>query len=217
MKKHLRYLLVPCLLLLSIPFASAQISGGVNIGFGTAHVKSNGDGIDNSSFYPCIPGESSSCQPNPGLNGFLLGFGGDVMLSKLFGFGGEISFLPARGNYGPLQFRQTFYDFDGIVAPVRSKRATLKLMGGIGGAKTGFSYDSSSCIGNAICTSSSESIGSANHFQLHAGVGVEISLTEHLFIRPQFDFRYIPNFTDQFGSNVVPGGMLWIGFKSSSR
>lgn len=216
--KHIwRYLLVLSLLFLLIPFADAQTSGDFNIGFGTAHVKSNGKGIDNSTFYSCTPGESLYCHPNPGLNGFLLGFGGDVMLSKRFGFGGEVSFLPSRGNYGPLQFRQTFYDFNGILAPVSSKRATLKLMGGIGGAKTGFSYNASSCVGTAICTNSNESIGSSNHFQLHAGVGVEIYLTEHLFIRPQFDLRYIPNFTDQFGSNVVPGGMFWIGFRTSSR
>jgi Outer membrane protein beta-barrel domain len=217
MKYIWRYLFVLSLLLFWIPLADAQTSGDFNIGFGTAHVKSNGAGIDNTSFTSCTPGTDSFCQSTPGLNGFLLGFGGDVMLSKLFGVGGEISFQPSRGNYGPLQFRQMFYDFNGIFAPVNKKRVALKLMGGIGGAKTGFTYHATSCVGTAICTSSDQSVGSANHFQLHAGAGVEIYLTEHLFIRPQFDLRYIPNFTDQFGSNVVPGGMFWIGFRTGGR
>jgi hypothetical protein len=210
------------LLLFWIPFADAQISGGFNIGFGTAHVKPSGAGIDGidslNAFGSCVPNSGDPyCQPTPGLNGFLLGFGGDAMLSKRFGVGAEISFLPSKGNYGPLQFRETFYDFNGIFAPVNEKRVALKLMGGFGGSKTGFSYSESSCVGTAVCSNSSQSVGSSSHIQLHAGVGVEVLLTEHLFIRPQFDFRYIPNFTDQFGSSIVTGGMLWIGFRSGSH
>jgi hypothetical protein len=153
----------------------------------------------------------------PGLNGFLLGFGGDGMFAKRFGVGGEVSFMPSKGDYGPLQFRQIFYDFNGIYMPVNEKRVGLKLMGGIGGARTSFSFNQSSCVGTAVCSSSSTPVGGSNHFQLHVGAGVEILLTEHMFIRPQFDLRYIPNFTDQFGSNIVPGGMLWIGLKTGGR
>jgi hypothetical protein len=217
MKHTWRYLLVPSLLLLLTPFAAAATSGSFSIGFGTAHVKSNDTGIDSNTLNACTPGLDYYCQSTPGLNGFFLGFSGDMMLSKLLGFGGEVSFLPARGNYGPLEFRQTFYDFNAIVMPVAKKRFALKLMGGIGGAKTGFTYNESSCVGTAICTNANEPIGSANHFQLHAGAGVEVYLTDYLFIRPQFDFRYVPGFTNQFGSNIVSGGMFWIGFRTSNR
>jgi len=217
MKHTWRYLLVLSLLLLLIPFADAATSGSFGIGFGTDHVKPSSTGIDSNTGLACSPGLDYFCQSTPGLNGFFLGFGGDLMLSKLFGVGGEISFLPARGNYGPLEFRQTFYDFNAIVMPVAKKRFALKLMGGIGGAKTGFTINESSCVGNAICTNENQSIGSANHFQLHAGAGLEVYLTDYLFIRPQFDLRYVPGFTDQFGSNLVPGGMFWIGFRTSNH
>jgi hypothetical protein len=43
-------------------------------------------------------------------------------------------------------------------------------------------------------------------------VGLQIFLTEHIFVRPQFDLHYVPNFTDQFGSNTVPAGMVWVGY-----
>jgi len=217
MKHTWRYLLVLSLLLLLIPFADAATSGSFSIGFGTDHIKSNGAGIDSNTLASCTPELDVFCQSAPGLNGFFLGFSGDIMLSKLLGFGGEISFLPARGNYGPLEFRQTFYDFNAIVMPVAKKRFALKLMGGIGGAKTGFSINESSCVGTAICENENQSIGSANHFQLHAGAGLEVYLTDYLFIRPQFDLRYVPGFTDQFGSNLVPGGMFWIGFRTSNH
>jgi opacity protein-like surface antigen len=217
--KHMgRYLFLLVLLLLWIPFANAQ-SADINIGFGTAQDKSNGAGIDNfnsiNAGLPCIPGSGDPyCDTTPALKGFFLGFGADAMISKRYGVGGEISFLPAKQDYGPLQFRQTFYDFNGIFAPVNEKRVQLKIMGGIGGSKTGFSINQSLCVGTAVCSNSSQSFGSANHFQLHAGVGIELLLTEHVFVRPQFDFRYVPNFTEQFNSSIVTGGMLWIGFRT---
>ena len=53
---------------------------------------------------------------------------------------------------------------------------------------------------------------SAAIFQVHAGAGVQVYLTEHVFIRPQFDLHYVPNFTNQFGSSMAPGAMVWIGY-----
>ena len=106
---------------------------------------------------------------------------------------------------------------NGIYAPINEKRVVLKLMGGIGGSKTGFSLPESSCVGTAVCEYSNESIGSSSHFQIHVGAGVEVYLTEHIFVRPQFDFRYVPNFMDQFGSSAVMGGMLWVGFNTGGR
>ncbi len=217
MRKICRYPLAVLLVLLCIPFVNAQSSAEFNIGFGSAQVKSAGSGIDSIyspyAFSSCTPGPGDPyCLSTPGLNGFFLGFGGDAMLSKHFGVGAEVSFQPTRSDYGPLQFRQTFYDFDGIFAPLDDKRIAVKLMGGIGGARTGFSFDQSACVGTALCSNSNQPVGSSNHFQLHAGLGIEMFLTDHVFIRPQFDLRYVSNFTDEFGSNVVPGATLWIGF-----
>ncbi|HUI81014.1 MAG TPA: outer membrane beta-barrel protein [Bryobacteraceae bacterium] len=217
------YLPLLALLLACAPFAGAQSSFDLNLGFGSAHDASNGTGIDNASsptnpFGGCTPGTGDIyCQTTPALSGFFLGFGGDVLLQKHYGFGAEVSFNPAKQDYGPLQYRETFYDFNGIYAPVNEKKVQLKIMGGIGGARTGFSFTQSTCIGTAACSSYSTPVANANHFQLHVGVGVEIFVTEHVFIRPQFDFHYVPGFTDEFNSTAVPAGMVWVGYSWGDR
>jgi hypothetical protein len=222
MKSIYRCVSLLALLLFVVPFAGAQPSIDFGIGFGTAQVKSNGSGIYgvNSvfAFDSCNPGSGNpNCLATPSLNGLFMGFSGGVMFTKYFGFGAQYSFQPGRDDYGPLQYRQHFYDFNGIFAPVTKERFAVKLQGGIGGARTSFSFDESSCIGTAICQNYTSSLGSSNHFQVHGAVGVDIFLTDYFFIRPQFDLRYVTNFTEQFGSHMVPQGMLWIGFAQRNR
>jgi hypothetical protein len=202
--------------------ARAQSSFDLNIGFGTARVGSSGAGIDNANsfnaFGSCIPNSGdANCQATPSLSGFFLGFGGDIMLTKRYGIGAEASFQPTRQDYGPLQYRQTFYDVNGIYAPVNQKRVQLQLQGGIGGARTGFAFTQSGCVGVAVCTTQTQPVGTASHFQVHAGVGVQLFLTDHLFVRPQFDFHYVPNFTQQFASNAVPAATVWVGYSFGER
>lgn len=222
MKRYYSYLFLLSLPLYVTPFASAQSAFDVNVGFGSTHIGSNGSGIGNASstnpFGVCTPSTGdATCQTTPGLGGFFLGLGGDVMLNKHFGVGAQVNLQPAKSDYGPLQYRQTFYDFNGIYAPVNEKRVQLQLQGGIGGARTGFSYDQNSCVGTAVCSNTSQPVGNSNHFQVHAGVGVQFMLTQHLFIRPQFDLHYVPNLTQQFGSNAVPMGTLWVGYNFGER
>ena len=211
MKRIFRYL--P--LLFCISFANAQSAVDVNLGFGTAHAKASGSGIDQNTGLACTTG--STCLLSPSLGGFFLGFGGGVMVNKHFGFGAEAVLQPAKQDYAGLQARQTFYDVNAIYAPVNEKKVALRLEGGIGGAKTSFSITQSSCVGPAVCSSQSQPVGNSSHFQIHAGVGVQLFVTEHIFIRPQFDLRYIPNFTTQYGSNVVPAGMVWVGYSLGDR
>jgi hypothetical protein len=221
-KRNCRYLfLLSLLLLICIPYAAAQGSATVAIGFGSARAKASESGIvyfpsidDYRSCTPIfavIPDPRNSnvspvCMSRPSLDGFFLGFGGDALPWNHFGFGFNVSLLPSKRTYYDLKYRQTFYEFNGIYAPINVKRAVLKLMGGIGGAKTSFSYQLS-----GVTSSQSQSYGSQNHFQLHAGAGVDLYVTKNAFVRPQIDFHYIPNFTDQFGSNMVPSAMIWIG------
>ena len=210
------------LLLFGASLASAQTSFDVNVGFGSAWDSANGGGIDNAAslnaFGSCTVGSGdANCQSLPKLNGFFLGFGGDLMLYKHLGVGFEASLQPSKETYGPLDSRQTFYDVNAIYAPVTSKRASLLLEGGVGGARTSFSLTESGCVGTAVCTTSTEPVGAANHFQVHVGVGVQIFLTEHIFIKPQFDLHYVPGLTSQFGSNAVPEGMLWVGYNFGER
>lgn len=208
------------LLCASQSFAQSRVD--VNIGFGSAWDKSNNQGIDNATsvnaFGACTIGSGDSlCQSTPSMNGFFLGFGADAMITKRFGIGGEANLQPTRSDYGPLQYRQIFYDFNGIYEPFHSKRVSLQLQGGIGGATTSFSYNQNACVGTAVCTNSTEPVGSAKHFQEHVGVGLQVSLTEHIFIRPQFDYHYVNGLTDQFNSNSVPEGTVWVGYTFGSR
>jgi len=217
-----RYVTIFSGLLLCASLASAQSTFDVNLGFGSTHVNSNGQGIDGltsaNAFGTCsLSSGDALCQKTPGLSGFFLGIGGDVMLTKRYGIGAEVNLQPLKSDYGPLQYRQTFYDFNGIYAPIHQKRVQVQLQGGIGGAKTGFSFNQNSCVGTAVCSNYSQPVGSANHFQTHVGVGVQFFLTEHIFIRPQFDYHYVPGLTDQFGSNSVPAGTIWVGYSFGER
>jgi hypothetical protein len=212
-------------LLFSISFAYAQSAAEVNIGFGTVHDKASASGIDSNTGLTCTTG--TTCVATPALSGFFMGFGGTIMLTKHLGFGGEASLQPAKQNYSvvydstgaayPLKTRQLFYDVDAVYAPVNQKKVMVRLAGGVGGARTSFAITSSSCVGTAVCQNQTQSFGNASHFQVHAGVGVQIYVKEHIFIRPQFDLHYVPNFTDQFGSTVAPGAMIWIGYSMGDR
>lgn len=222
-----RYFSLPFLLLICIQFADAQSGFDVNVGFGAAQNKSLG-AVDINTLNSCSSAASTTCASTPDLNAFMLGFGANLMLWKHLGIGGEVKVEPARqdylvfqqqaaGQFGDvLQSRVTFYDFNGIFQPISSKRAALQFSGGIGGANVKF-YEhlssSSSVLGNSNQT---QFFGSSNHFQLHGGVGVQIYLTDHIFIRPQFDVHFVHNFS-QYGRDVVPSEMVWLGYSFGDR
>jgi len=212
MKKLL--LFVPLLFCVSSVYAQNAVD--LNVGFGSAFDSSNGQGIDGSTFATCTPGVSG-CLKTPDLSGFFLGFGGDVMFKEHFGGGFEYNVQPARQAYGPFQSRVSFIDANGIYDPIVKKRFLVQLQGGLGVAKTSFAYTQSSCAGTAVCSSSTQAVGTSNHFQVHVGAGVQIAITEHIFVRPQFDLHYAPNLTDQFGRNSVPEATVWVGYHWGSR
>ena len=202
-------------LLFAISFAHAQSAAEVNIGFGTVHDKASGAGLD-ANLSTCPIG-SLGCLPTPALSGFFMGFGGTIMFTKHLGFGGEASLQPAKQDYAYMRYRQLFYDVDAVYAPVNQKKVMVRLLGGVGGARTGFSITQTNCAGTAVCQTQSQPIGNASHFQVHAGLGVQLYVKEHIFIRPQFDLHYIPNFSDQFRSSTAPGFMVWLGYSVGDR
>ena len=227
MRRICRYLPLSLLLLFCLQLASAQSAFDVNVGFGTHLDKSLGS-VDINTLNTCSSTSSATCSQTPDLSGFFMGFGGNLMLWKHFGVGAEATFQPAKKDYlvfqqqGAVQFgdilqeRTTFYDFNGVYQPYASKKVSFQLLGGIGGANVKF-YEkvssNSSLLGNSQYT---QLFGSSNHFQIHAGAGVQIYATEHVFIRPQLDFRFVPNFS-QFKRNTVPGFMVWLGYSFGDR
>jgi len=218
-----RYLPLLSLLPFCIPFASAQSAIDVNVGFGGAWNSANKSGIDDANsttnaFGTCTPGlRDVNCRALPALSGFFLGFGGDVMLTSKLGAGVQYTVQPTKSDYGPLQARQSFYDFNAIYRPIQTKKAALNLEAGIGGARTSFSYTQNSCVGTAVCSSQNSPVGTASHFQEHLGAGVQLFLTEHIYVRPQFDIHFVNGFTDQYGRNFVPSAMIWVGYNLGSK
>ena len=226
MKRICRYLPLLFVAFFCIQFANAQSGFDVNIGFGAAQDKALGP-VDINTLLPCATA-SSTCSSTPSLNGFFLGIGANLMLWKKLGIGGEANFEPARQNYltfqqqssaqygDVLQSRVTFYDFNGILQPVSTKKVSLQLQGGVGGVKVSFTEklsSSSAVLGNSNQT---QPFGSSNHFQVHAGLGVQLYVSDHMFIRPQFDIHYVPNFT-QFGRNLVTSETVWVGYSFGDR
>lgn len=218
-----RFFRIAALVAFGASLAAAQSSVDVMVGFGEAFDKANGTGIDNANsptnaFGSCVPNSGDTyCQATSSLNAFFLTIKGDIMLYKHFGVDAEGSFQPSHKTYGPLLARETFYDFNGVYQPWSSKRAAFRIEGGIGGARTSLSFNEGACVGNITCTNSVEPVGSANHFAIHVGAGVQFFVTQHIFIQPQFDYRYVPGLTDEFNSNSVPSAMVAVGFAGGDR
>ena len=225
------------LLLMCLQVASAQSRFDLNLGFGYAHDKATGQGIEGDYSGPnsinfsgtCTVGVASdpTCAKTPALGNFMMGIGGDLMLWKHLGLGADVSFMPAKLTYGSFQavssggvifqppyqdqIRTTFYGFNAILEPVTSKKAILQLHGGIGGANVKF-YQNQVISGSLIGSSNaSQYFGSSNHFQIPFGAGVQIFVTDHWYVRPEFVAHFVPNFA-QFGSNLVMSGMVWVGY-----
>jgi len=211
----------------------AQSEFNVAVGFGAAQDSASGAGIEGNPnslnfFGSCKPGSTLTCSQSKALSGMMLGFRGDLMLWKHFGVGADVSLQPGKQDYvafpsspiqaggANLQSRTTFYDFDAIVQPIKTKRAALELLGGIGGANLRF-YASGTTSDAVLGTQSfSQLYGSSNHFQVHTGVGVNIFVTNNVFIRPQFDLHYVTNLS-QFGSNAVTEESVWVGYRWGSQ
>ncbi len=155
---------------------------------------------------------------SPSLNATFGKVGGDFMIKKHLGFGAETDFQFSHANYQGFQARPIFYDFNAVYMPGvgRFSRVVPEIQGGIGGVRMTFVYNSTSCDTLVGCTSSAVPYESASHFQLHVGVGVRLYATKHLFVRPQFDYHYVPNFI-QYGSNSVPEFGAAVGWSFSEH
>ena len=229
MRRISRYLPLPFVLFCCIQFASAQSAFDLNLGVGAVQDKAASGQVD-QNLNLCTTGDPyGPCVSTPALSGATIGVGGDLMLWKRFGIGAEVAIQPAKETYVNLnasaaasglnalavQSRMTLFDVNGIFQPVNTKKVAVKLEGGIGGANLKF-YEAGSSSSVLGSQNSSQYISSANHFQVHGGVGVQIYVTDHIFIRPEFDVHYVRNLTE-FGSSVVTSEMVWLGYSWGDR
>lgn len=242
MKRIGRYFPFAFLLLFCLQFAEAQSRFDLYIGFGAIQDSATGMGIegDETGTYSVNPqGECTTgnpadptCVASASLSGFYMGFGGSLMLWKHLGLGANVSFQPGKETYATFpevtylgeelqpayqdQTRVTFYSFDGIYEPVSSKKYALDILGGIGGANIKF-YQNETITGSLVGSANqSQYFGSSNHFQLHAGVGFTIFVNDHVFLRPEFDFHFVPNLV-QFGRNIVTSEQINLGYSFGDR
>jgi hypothetical protein len=214
-----------------VPIANAQSAVDIGIGFGAIQDKASSTQID-QALLPCTGANDpyGPCVSTPSLSGFMLGFGGDVMLWKRFGVGADVSLQPAQQTFVnlnsqaafqglstlSLNSRMTLYDFDAVYEALHEKRFGVKLRGGIGGANLKF-YQSGSQTSIIGDQNFSQYYASANHFQVTGGIGVQAYVKEHIFVRPEFDVHYVTNLNQQFGRNLVTEEMVWVGYSFGER
>jgi hypothetical protein len=222
-KQLFRYLPLILLLIFSVPIVNAQSNFDINLGFGAAQDKATSTALD-QALLPCTANDTAPpCITPNKLNTFMMGFGGDLMLWKNIGVGAAVDIQPKQQDYVrldatgtglstlTLKSRLMLYHFDGIFEPVNTKKVAVKIKGGVGGANIKF-YEGGS-YSNSLTGSQNvnQYFGSSNHFAVHGGLGVQFYLTEHMFLRPEFNLFYVHNL-NQFGSNWVKEEMVWVGY-----
>lgn len=200
------------------PQLAAQAAVDAFLGFGTNRASAASGGIDNNTGAPCVvTAANPTCLSLPKLGSLFMRIGGDIMFKEHFGGGFSYDFQPTKHDYGPFQTRQQFIDVNGIYAPINRKKWLIQIIGGIGAARTSLSFVQQNCTSNSVCGSQSIPVGRSNHFAVHTGVALQYFVTDHIFVKPEFDYHYVPNFTELYGSNSVPGAMISIGYGSSRQ
>jgi hypothetical protein len=193
-------------------FAATQLAPAQTASFyygvGTATNSSSNQQIDTFS--------TGNPYTTPKMGGLFSDLGANFMFSKHFGVGGDLSWRDTSAAYAGLNYRPFFYNFDGIYEPLKTKRAEPEFRLGLGGVSVRYSYNQQFCDKFTGCSTSNEFLESSHHFQTHAAAAVRLYATDHVFIRPAFDFHYVDNFF-QFGHNWVPEYSVGVGYTFGSR
>jgi len=188
-------------------FIGAQLSmaQSANIFFGA------GTAIDSSSNQQIDTFGTGSPFTTPRMTGTFLDLGSSVLFTKHFGVGADVSWRAAHGAYAGLLYRPMFYNFDGVWEPISTKRFEPEIHAGLGGMHIGYTFNQTECDQFAGCETSSQTVETASHFQVHGAIAARFYLTDHVFVRPAIDAHYVNNLF-QFGSNWVPEYSLGVGY-----
>lgn len=209
--------IIPLLLLLLFACVNQASAQGLSAYFGL------GSATDGQASDPTCPAPhqlfdsfSGNCESSPTLGGVFGVFGADFMIKPHFGINGEYSFRFAQANFFPvagLNVRPAFYDFNAVYQPTSpDSRIVPVIEGGIGGARLTAYLTQQCTVAGFNCTSSYPAGFSANHFAVHGAVGVKIYVSGDIFIKPQFDARYVRNLNQQYGRDFVPEYTVSIGY-----
>jgi hypothetical protein len=213
--------MIPVLILFLLAGSKQASAQGVSAYFGV------GSATDTATTSPgCSPKfildeVTGNCEAAHAMGGAFGVFGADFMIRPHFGINGEYSARFAQAAYLPdagLNARPAFYDFNAVYQPTSGdSRIVPVLEGGIGGAKLSLYFNQQACATSSICTNSSQVVATANHFQVHGAVGVKLYFKSDLFIKPQFDIRWIDHFNQQYGRSVVPEYTISVGYTFGRR
>ena len=199
-------------LLIGAQLASAQ---GVSAYFGLGSATNSATTSPTCGAKQIFDDVTGFCEPGPTMGGAFGVIGADFMIKPHFGVNGEYSFRFGQADYLPaaaLKVRPTFYDFNAVFQPYAGdKRIVPVIEGGIGGAKLSLYFNQQGCV-TSICQNSSQVVATANHFLLHGAVGVKIYVKGGIFIKPQFDARWVHHLDQQYGRNFVPEYTVAVGY-----
>jgi len=179
----------------------------VALGFGAVPGFQTGNGIEgdpnSTNFFGLCARIDDHCSASKGFERLHAGLQGEPDAVDAFGVGADVTLQPETGlccfplpqsNWaGESAVACNVYDFDAIVQPVKAKRASLELLGGIGGANLKFTRAVQLRTPFLGTQNFSQVYGSSITFKLHGGAGVNIFVKDNIFIRPQFDLHYVPN------------------------
>jgi hypothetical protein len=209
-------LLVLCILS-TFKLASAQ---GVSAYFGLGSATNSAGTSAGCPSRQVFDDVTGACEPGPTIGGVFGVLGADFMIKPRFGINGEYSFRFAQADYLPaaaLKVRPAFYDFNAVFQPSPAdSRVVPVIEGGIGGAKLSLYFNQQACV-TSICQNSSQVVATSNHFLVHGAVGVKLYFKSDLFIKPQFDIRWVDHLDQQYGRNWVPEYTVAIGYTFGRR
>lgn len=199
-------------LLMGAQLASAQ---GVSAYFGLGSATDSATTSPGCGAKQIFDDVTGVCEPGPTMGGVFGVLGADFMIKPHFGVNGEYSFRFGQADYLPaaaLKVRPAFYDFNAVFQPYAGdKRIVPVIEGGVGGAKLSLYFNQQGCV-TSICQNSSQVVATANHFLVHGAVGVKLYVKGGIFVKPQFDARWVHNLDQQYGRNFVPEYTVAIGY-----
>ncbi len=202
---------IPLLGFFALALTSANAQSGLDVYFGVGTARADSSGTPTDTF-----GDGNIFY-TPKMAGAFGKAGADLMFTPHFGIGGEADFRFSQGAYAGLNYRPSFYDINGIWHPIaRAAPIVPEFQAGIGAVNLKFFYPQSYCDIFAGCNSSNTYLESSNHFQTHLSAAVRFYVTNHVFIRPQYDVRWVNNFF-QFGSSWVPEYSASLGYSFGER
>jgi opacity protein-like surface antigen len=183
-----KLLLLTCAFAALTSFAPAQQIAQINLAVGGSTVFSSKSLSSSEAFL--VPPLKGGVYPS---------FSADVFLQNHFGFNAEFAFRDHQGLYNNYQrFRPIFYDVNGMYTHHVSGRASLDLLGGVGGETLLFYNQFGSCIAGACRVTLS-----SDHFLLHAGAGIRYRFWRNAFIRPEAHYYRIIDNTEFSSANIL--------------